>query len=406
MNKLIITHWNQFICTALAGDRKILQIRLEPDEADTLLNSIYIGKVQNIRKNINAAFIDIGSGVTGYYSLTDNHIHRYVSPGVHKELRVGDEIIVQVSREAVKTKAPVLTGNLVFTGKLTVLTAGKSGVGFSNKITDRQWKNTLRPILEKEVGENYGLIVRTNGKDASADELLAEIRALKRTCSEMLASARYRSCYSRLYQAPAAFLAGIRDAYADQLQEIVTDDEILFRQISSFLKQEQPEDEEKLRLYQDDLLSLSKLYCLDKAMEDVLADRVWLKSGGYLVIEPTEALVVIDVNTGKYSGRKTMSETILKINLEAAEEIGRQLRLRNLSGIIIVDFIDMTSEEDRKHLLEHLETVVRQDPVKTTVVDITKLNLVELTRKKIHRPLHEQLAAWRKQNGNTKENLV
>lgn len=394
------------ICTALAGDRKILQIRLEPDEEDTLLNSIYIGKVQNIRKNINAAFVDIGGGITGYYSLTDNQNHRYVTPGTHKELRVGDEIIVQVSREAVKTKAPVLSANLVFTGKLTVLTAGKSGVGFSNKITDRQWKNTLRPVLEQETGEDCGLIVRTNGKDASADELLTEIRSLKKTCSSIMAGAFYRSCYSRLYQAPAAFLSGIRDAYAHELQEIITDDTGLYEQIKCFLDREQPEDAGKLRLYQDDLLSLSKLYCLDKAMEDVLADRVWLKSGGYLVIEPTEALVVIDVNTGKYSGKKTMQETILKINLEAAEEIGRQLRLRNLSGIIIVDFIDMTTDEERKCLLEHLEAVVRQDPVKTTVVGITKLNLVELTRKKIHRPLHEQLSAWRKHSGNTKEHMV
>ncbi|MDO5348863.1 MAG: ribonuclease E/G [Lachnospiraceae bacterium] len=406
MNKLIITRWNQLICTALAGDRKILQIRLEPDEGETLLNSIYIGKVQNIRKNINAAFVDIGGGITGYYSLMDNQNHQYVNPGAHKELRVGDEIIVQVSREAVKTKAPVLSGNLVFTGKLTVLTAGKSGVGFSNKITDRQWKNALRPVLEQEAGEGYGLIVRTNGKDASPKELLEEIRSLKKICSDIMESAPYRSCYSRLYQAPAAFLAGIRDAYADQLQEIVTDDTSLYKQIDDFLNREQPEDAGKLRLYQDDLLSLSSLYCLDKAMEDVTADRVWLKSGGYLVIEPTEALVVIDVNTGKYSGKKTMQETILKINLEAAEEIGRQLRLRNLSGIIIVDFIDMTAEEDRKQLLDHLEAVVRLDPVKTTVVDITKLNLVELTRKKIHRPLHEQLSAWRKASGNTKEKLV
>ena len=137
-----------------------------------------------------------------------------------------------------------------------------------------------------------------------------------------------------------------------------------------------------------------------------MSRKVWLKSGGYLVVEPTEALVVIDVNTGKYSEKKTLRETILKINLEAAEEIGRQLRLRNLSGIILIDFIDMAEEADRKALLSYLEEVVKKDPIKTTVVEMTKLNLVELTRKKIHKPLHEQLAALRGREEEAKENWV
>ena len=147
----------------------------------------------------------------------------------------------------------------------------------------------------------------------------------------------------------------------------------------------------RLSFYSDALLPLGKLYSLENAFEKALGKNVWLKSGGYLVIEPTEAMTVIDVNTGKYSGRKNMQDTIYKINMEAADEIGRQLRLRNLSGIIIVDFIDMEREEDRKTLLAHLGDVVSKDPVKTTVVDMTALNLVELTRKKVRRPLHEQV---------------
>ena len=153
----------------------------------------------------------------------------------------------------------------------------------------------------------------------------------------------------------------------------------------------QKEDADRLTLYEDSLLPLSKLYSLETAFEKALGKNVWLKSGGYLVIEPTEAMTVIDVNTGKYSGRKNMQDTICRINMEAADEIGRQLRLRNLSGIIIVDCIDMEREEDRKALLAHLGDVVSKDPVKTTVVDMTALNLVELTRKKMRRPLHEQV---------------
>lgn len=415
MNKLIITRWNSFFCTALTENRNILQLSLEPDAEKTLLNSIYIGKVQNILKNINAAFVDIGNGITGYYSLSENPNHWYANGRSHKgsrKLCVGDEIIVQVSRDAVKSKAPVLTSNLVFTGKLVVLTVGKKGIGFSSKLSGNKWKKELKPVLLEEVGEEFGLIVRTNGRNASPEELLSETRRLKNAFYELMKDSLYRKCYSRLYQAPATFLTGIRDAYSDQLSEIVTDIPGLYEQIALFLKEQQPEDVGKLRFYTDSLLPLKKLYNLDQTIADITAERVWLKSGGYLIIQPTEALVVIDVNTGKYAGKKTLQETIMKINLEAAEEIGRQLRLRNLSGIIVVDFIDMAKEEDRKLLLSHLDSVVQKDPVKTTVVDITKLNLVELTRKKIHRPIYEQLMIHcRKselpgsEHGNTKEIL-
>lgn len=421
MEKLIITHWEQAVCTALVADRKVIQLGLAPEEEGPKLNDIYVGRVQSIQKNISAAFVDIGAGVTGYYSLRGDMDHLYTdqrkrsAQGPARKLKVGDEIVVQVCREAVKTKAPVLTEKLSFAGKRIVLTLGKSGIGFSGKITDQKWKqdvkDALLPLLKEpwggpqdkiwaqeapglpaERGQEIGIIIRTNGKDAAIEELQAEIGQLKDICQRVLSNASYRSCYSLLYQAPPAFLAQIRNAYADRLEEIVTDDPALYGRIDRFLREEQPEDGGKLRLYQDALLPLKELYSLDKAIEDALAKRVWLKSGGYLVIEPTEALVSIDVNTGKYSGKKSRRETILKINLEAASEIGRQLRLRDLSGIILIDFIDMEEEEDHVRLFEHLRAVVQQDPVKTTVVDMTKLDLVELTRKKLHRPLHEQLA--------------
>lgn len=392
MNRLIVTKWKQFIATALADDKKIFQLTLEPEEEGSILNNIYIGKVQNIQKNIHAAFIDLGNGITGYYSLDDNSKHLYVNPKQSGRLCAGDELIVQVCREAVKTKAPVLTSHLAFPGKLAVLTVNSPGIGFSSKIKDSHWKEEMRLNLQKEINEDFGIIIRTNAKDASVTELIKEIRQLRQSYERLLENARYRNCYCLLSQAPKSFLSGIRNAYASELHEMITDDDCLYQQIYSFLQEEQPKDLPKLRFYQDNLLPLRKLYCLEQTIEKGTAKKVWLKSGGYLVIEPTEAMVVIDVNTGKYSGKKTMEETILMINLEAVNEIGYQLRLRNLSGIILVDFIDMASEEHQKLLLEHLEKVVQKDPVKTTVVDITRLNLVEITRKKIQRPLYEQLS--------------
>ena len=313
---------------------------------------------------------------------------------------------MQVARDAVKTKALVLTGRLSFTGRLAVLTAGKNGIGFSSKISDQAFKKRIRERLSQEDMEGFGLIIRTNAKDADEETLMEEIYSLKGEYERIIQKAPFRNCCSLLYQGPASFLAGVRDSYSSQLEEIITDEPNLYEQITAYLEKEQPEDKRKLRLYQDSLLSLKSLYNLDRALEDAVSRKVWLKSGGYLVVEPTEALVVIDVNTGKYSEKKTLRETILKINLEAAEEIGRQLRLRNLSGIILIDFIDMAEEADRKALLSYLEEVVKKDPIKTTVVEMTKLNLVELTRKKIHKPLHEQLAALRGREEEAKENWV
>lgn len=384
------------LCIATVSDGKISQITLEPNNKTFLLNNIYIGRIQKVVPGLNAAFVEISPGVSGYYSLSENKSHHFVSgsdaPG--RKPKEGDEIVVQVSREAIKTKALVLTGLISMAGRFCVITAGRSGIGFSSKVTDSQQKNRIRSLLQELLGETeeqLGIIVRTNARTADMDQIRDEYNSLIQQYRELKNSWRLRTCYSCLYQAMPSYIAGIRDSYAEDLGDIVTDDPGLYEELKNYLQVYQPEDQDKLALYQDSLLSLSKLYSLDSVIERALGKQVWLKSGGYLVIEPTEAMVVIDVNTGKYSGKKRLEETIKKINLEAAEEIGRQLRLRNLSGIIMVDFIDMEQEEDRRELLEHLTRVVSKDPVKTTVIDMTRLNLVEMTRKKVRKPLHEQV---------------
>ncbi|EEQ61740.1 S1 RNA binding domain protein [Clostridiales bacterium 1_7_47FAA] len=393
MDRLIVTQLNDRVCTAAVSGSRITQLMMEPEDSSSLLNNIYIGKVQKVVGNINAAFVDIGGGRTGYYSLDENKEHLFVSPSTGK-LKAGDEIVVQVSRDAVKTKAPVLTGKLAFTGRYCVLTAGKTGVGFSNKIGDNKYKARVRSMLNEalaEDGDRFGIIVRTNGAGATDEVLLQEYRQLKDMYLKLSKEASCRTCYSCIYRALPGYIAAIRDSYSGTLDGIVTDIPAYYEELKDYLEKYQAEDADKLTLYEDKLLPLSKLYSLDSALEHALNKHVWLKSGGYLVIEPTEAMVVIDVNTGKYSGKKKMQDTICRINMEAADEIGRQLRLRNLSGIILIDFIDMEREEDREMLMRHLGDVVSKDPVKTTVVDMTRLNLVEVTRKKVRKPLYEQI---------------
>ncbi len=390
MNKLIITRWNGSVITLLQSGKETVQVNIEPEENQSVLGNIYIGKVNHIVKNINAAFVDIGGGQMGYLSLSDASILFVDQRPYNGKLRQGDEIIVQVERDAVKTKAPVLTGNLNVTGRYFVLTSGKKQIGFSTKITDQAWKQEMKSYLESRKDEDFGMIVRTNAYKVPKEELESELVHLMDSFKEMLDNAKHRTCYSLLYSSAPSYLTGLRDSLKSSLEAVITDEPDIYEAIKDYLTQCQPEDLGLLTKYEDNLLPLGKLYRIEKTMDEALGKRVWLKSGGYLVIEPTEALVVIDVNTGKYSGKKELRETIKKVNLEAAEEIGHQLRLRNLSGIIIIDFIDMEAEEDRRILMDRLEWILSKDPVKTTVVEMTKLNLVEVTRKKIRKPLYEQ----------------
>ena len=236
------------------------------------------------------------------------------------------------------------------------------------------------------------MVVRTNAAQAEADTLKEEFERLSQICRRVLTVGRHQSCFSRVYQEPPAYAAGIRNYNQEQLLEIVTDDSRIYDTLAAYLSEYQPEDREKLRLYEGAPPNLDQLYGISNALEQALRERVWLKSGAYLVIQPTEALTVIDVNTGKYTGRKKLRETFLQINLEAAREIARQLRLRNLSGIILADFIDMERPEDREQLMNVLGQALKQDPVKTNLIDMTPLGLVEITRKKVRKPLKEQVA--------------
>lgn len=382
--------------TAVVSNGKCRQLRLEAGGSKNLLGNIYIGKVKNVVKNINAAFIDLGDGQMGYYSLSENTAHNFINPvsGESKKPRTvksGDELIVQVEKDAIKTKDPVLSCYLNITGKYAVLTLGRNQIGFSAKIKDALWKDAVKDAISPCKEDYFGIIVRTNAREAQTEEIKREILILKEKLQKLLSAAACRTCYSVLWETPPPYIQNVRDLYAGDLESIITDDDGCYQSLRAYLAEHQPEDAGKLIYYEDKMLPLIKLYSLEGAMKEATGRHVWLKSGGYLVIEPTEALTVIDVNTGKYVGKKSPEDTVLKINLEAAREAARQLQLRNLSGIIIIDFIDMASPVHKKQLLDFLEQELEKDPVKTVLVEMTKLGLVEITRKKAYKPLAEQI---------------
>lgn len=373
----------------------------EAEGQQTVLGNIYVAKVESISGNINAAFLLLENGLRAYFPLQEQGQLIYASgcnPG--KTLRPGDEVLVQVSRDAMKGKLPAVTANISLTGKYLVLTTGNKKTGFSRKLCGedrsrlKKWLTLAGPDENSggsEAEHSYGIVVRTNAADASKEEFLRELTLLQTRYEAVIVHGRNRTCYSLLYRPEAFYVTAVRDLYTDELTEIVTDLPKVFAELKSYLQTADTSLCEKLRLYEDKLLPLYKLYCLERAAEEIASERVWLKSGGFLVIQQTEAFVSIDVNTGKYVTQKKAEETFRKINREAAEEILRQLRLRNLSGIILIDFINMENPDHQEELFHVLKKLVKKDPVTCTVVDITPLHILEMTRKKIRRPVIEDL---------------
>ena len=383
-------------CTvaALSEEERIVEIRLESNQEKSILGNIYTGQVENIASNIQAAFVQIEPGKRCYYPLAE--AQRAVFSAGRKgsgPLRPGDELLVQVSRDAMKGKLPALTSNLNFTGRYLVLTTGDKKFGLSSKLAQED-RHRLSGWLKEEVerpDKEFGIIVRTNAADASKEEILKELEWLKGRYHKAVVQGRNRTCFSLVLETEPFYVAAVRDAYGRDLDEIITDVPEIVEMIRGYLEEISPELKEKLRFYQDKLLPLYKLYRVETALDAIQKEKVWLNSGGFLVIQQTEAFVSIDVNSGKYTGKKKMEETFRKINLEAAAEISRQLRLRNLSGIILIDFINMENPDHRDELFHVLQKLLRKDPIKSRAIDITPLHILEMTRKKVRRPVIEDI---------------
>ena len=376
--RIILTKKNAHIMTTVIENDKIVEINCckEEDITPYSVGNIYVGKVKNIVSNIGAAFIEIQKGVMCYYKMEE------------MPLRIGDELLVQITREPAKGKVASVSASWSLRGRYIVLSAGESKVGVSTKIVKDKQRD-LREFASAYLAEGYGIIVRTNAISATREEIEEELKLLIIQYKQIMAIADKRTCYACIHRGPMQYLADLQNVRREGLEEIKVEDTKLYEEVLAYLKVVQPDMVGLLKRYEDSLLTLHKLYSIDVAIEDALKEKVWLKSGAYLMIQPTEACTVIDINTGKAIRRKDES---LNINLEAAKEIARQIRLRNLSGIVLVDFINLSKTEEVRQLLKTFEHFLKQDPISTTLVDMTKLQLVEITRKRIRKPLAESIA--------------
>ncbi len=383
------------IFSGLYSGKRFYQVGFSKDisehENAGQVGDIVVGRVRDIVKNINAAFVELQPGYTGYYSLEENDSHIFLNSKNTDRLCQGDWILVQVKKAAIKTKAPVLTSKISLCGQYAVLNINDKGLGFSGKIHQTDFRSNISRLIHAEdTFGNFGIIIRTNAANVNGDAILEELRTLKDQWERILREAFHRPCYYVVRRAEPEYLRFIKGSYSGEIHEILTDDHEIYKEIEQYIHL-MPLNEIQLTFYKDDLLPLYKLYELESLMKNILSKNVWLKSGAYLVIEPTEAMVVIDVNTGKCIKGRKQEDTIFKVNMEAAKEIAVQLRLRNLSGIIIIDFINMNSDEQKQMLLDELKYHIFQDKIKTSFVEMTKLDLVVLTRKKAEAPIYEQL---------------
>lgn len=414
--KIIITTLKNRTFALLYRDNRILSVQVLKTE-EHAVGSIYVGKVQSISENIGAAFVDIGGGCLTFLPLAEAKSAKITNRKADGKLKAGDELVVQIVKEAMKSKLAGVSTKLTLTGRYVVVgeytqkepvvkmvppkdtgqkTMPKSddarqpgAIHVSAKL-DEQAKERFRNLKSlQQIAADYSLIVRTNAASLGDDTpLIAEATELSETLTHILQIADKRTCYSCLYRSHPDWAVFVENAYRTEYDEVVTDLADVYRGLQEICGRISV----PVRFYDDPLLPLYKLYALETRLQELTDKKVWLKSGGYLVIEPTEALVSIDVNTGKFETGKEPEETYYRINTEAAEAIAWQLRARNLSGIILVDFINLKNKEHETALLEQMRNLVKTDPVHARVVDMTALGLMEITRKKIDQSLAQQLA--------------
>ncbi|MDP2892708.1 MAG: Rne/Rng family ribonuclease [Bacillota bacterium] len=402
MKKEIIVDINHFQTrAALLQDGKLMEIYVERSDKERITGNIYKGRVDNVLPGMQAAFVDIGLGKNAFLYAGDILVDKMdfefddgspdVSLGNIKDMvKTGQEIIVQVVKEALGTKGARLTTHITLPGRLVVLMPTVDHIGVSRRIEDESERHRLKTEVEKIKPKKMGVILRTMAQGKTAADMGPEIRLLTRHWEKIQSKAKTVSAPRLLHAERDLLFRIVRDMFNENVDRMVVSDREHYERVCEIADIVSPHISKKIELFQQQC-DIFEYYGLEPQMEALLERKVWLKSGGYIIIDQTEAMTVIDVNTGKFVGHSNLEDTILRINLEAAQEIARQLRLRDISGIIIIDFIDMDLIVNREKVLDTLREALREDRTKSNVLGITGLGLVEMTRKKMRHNLSSMM---------------
>ena len=402
---------------AVLENGRLEEFMVEHPEEERLVGSVFKGRVQNLQNDLQAAFIDIGLGKNAflhYWDMTpdadalleddDDPKDRKDKKGGRKSSRLSDaeiaklyppgsEIVVQVTKGPISTKGPRVTASLSIPGRYLVMMPGTKIRGVSKKIGDADERKRLKKILDRlPLPENVGLVVRTVGQGASARAFARDLRNLVSVWNEMQGNVKNLRTPCCIFQEPDLCERVIRDWLTEDVDSIVIDDAATYESMREIASRVSRRARAKINRY-DGVKGIFDHYGVERQLKDAFARQVALKSGGYLVIDETEALIAVDVNTGHYKGKGSQEDAIREVNLEAVEEVARQLRLRNIGGLVILDLIDMKSRKHQREVYRALKDALRRDRARTNVLEISELGLLEMSRQRQDQSILSQLTS-------------
>jgi ribonuclease E len=383
---MVITQHGERDQIAVLEERELVQHYVTRAGAKSMVGNVYLGRVQNVLPGMEAAFVDVGRGRNAVlyagevnWSLEDLE---GAPPRIEHVLKNGQPVLVQVTKDPIGGKGARLTAQISLPGRYLVLAPNSNVTGISRRLPDDERKR-LKGIYKSIKPESHGLIVRTAAEGATEEALAADVKRLLATWQDIEKRSKKAKAPATLYEEPELTVRVVRDLFTDEeFRELVTDSPRVYGLVTDYLRDVAPDTLEKVRLHEGKLPVFEEFHIVEQIHKG-LDRKVWLPSGGYLVIDRTEAMTVIDVNTGKSVGKTNLEETVVNTNIEASAEVARQLRLRDIGGMIVIDFIDMLLEQNKKKVIDTLKEALAQDKSRSQVFDISPLGLLEVTRKRV-----------------------
>ncbi len=399
LKEIVVNVGEEETRVAVLEDKVLVEIYIERSINQRLVGNIFKGRVENVLPGMQAAFVNIGLEKNAFLYVEDalpsnspegsGQTGYTLGANICDILRQGQEIMVQIVKEPIGTKGPRVTTHITLPGRFLVLMPTVDYIGISRRIESERERERLKDLANRVKPEGMGAIVRTVAEGIEEEELRQDIALLTKLWRKILSRSAHGTVPNVVHRDLELVQRILRDVFTEDVDRLILDSRYEYEKVLEFIDISDPRL--KLKVFLDERENIFTEYGIEQEIEKALKQKVWLKCGGYLIIDQCEALTVIDVNTGKYVGTTNLEDTVLKTNLEAASEIARQLRLRKIGGIVIVDFIDMSEEAHRNEVLQALEEEIRKDKTKTNILGITQLGLVEMTRKKVRPSLSEVL---------------
>ena len=392
---------------AIQEDNQLVEVYIEKQDNHRMVGNVYKGKVENVLPGMQAAFVDVGYELNAFLPFSEIGSDEYLIEenegkrnrnnkngkydNIEVDLKKDQEIYVQVIKEPFAGKGPRVTTEVALPGRLLVLVPNASYIGISKKIWDKFERRRLKKIAQKLRTNNIGVIIRTVAEGKSEEHIENDYKQLIDNWNKIEQKANSDNAPVLVYEDLETASSVVRDLLTPDVEKIIIDSKKLFKKTQKYLEDISPSLLDRLELYKLKA-PLFESFGIESEIEKLMRPKAWLKSGAYLIIEKTEAMVVVDVNSGRFVGKKLHEDNSLKINLEAAREVARQLRLRDLSGLIVIDFIDMKFEENRKKVYHELRKELRKDRAKVAVAPITEFGLLEMTRQRIRVSLLDSMS--------------